>query len=217
MTIPVGRLITFEGVDGSGKTTQLSLLREHLIQRGILVVTTREPGGTTLGEKLRDILLRGEFECSPETEMLMLFAARSHNIDTVIRPAMDAGQWVLCDRFTDATFAYQGGGRQMGLKDIEILQTLVQGDFRPNKTFLLDLPVEEGILRLTRRGEVRDRIEQQDFAFKQRVREAYLERHRQCRSRIAIVDASAPIDEVHKAIIIKVMDMLGSSESKHCD
>jgi dTMP kinase len=144
-----------------------------------------------------------------------MFAARSQHVTNVIKPRLSNGQWVLSDRFTDATFAYQGGGRQMGIKDIEVLQTLVQGDFRPDKTILLDLPVEQGILRLTRRGETRDRIEQQDLAFKQRVREAYLERHHQCPSRIALVDASAPIHEVHKAITIEIENMVSSSGNRN--
>ena len=136
MTILSGRLITLEGVDGSGKTTQLTLLREHLIRRGKSVVTTREPGGTTFGEKLRHILLQGQFECSPETEMLMLFAARSHNLATVIRPAIEAGQWVLCDRFTDATFAYQGGGGKLRFEAIQNVEMLIHPDIQPDLTIL---------------------------------------------------------------------------------
>ena len=202
--------ITLEGGDGSGKTTQIELLANYLNERGIDVHITREPGGTRLGEALREIILHNVDPINDKVELLLLFAARSQHITNVIKPRLSNGQWVLSDRFTDATFAYQGGGRQMRIKDIEVLQTLVQGDFRPDKTILLDLPVEQGIRRLTRRGKIRDRIEQQDLAFKQRVREAYLERYRQCGSRITLVDAAAPIPEVHKAITIEIEDMLSS-------
>ena len=212
-----GHFITLEGGDGSGKTTQIELLANYLNERGIDVHITREPGGTRLGEALRELILHNVDPINDKVELLLMFAARSQHVTNVIKPRLSNGQWVLSDRFTDATFAYQGGGRQMGIKDIEVLQTLVQGDFRPDKTILLDLPVEQGILRLTRRGETRDRIEQQDLAFKQRVREAYLERYRQCRSRVTLVDASAPIDEVHKAITIEIEGLLNSSGINNCD
>ena len=205
-----GQFITLEGGDGSGKTTQIELLADFLSAKGIDVYITREPGGTRLGEALREIILHNADPINDKVELLLLFAARSQHVTKVIKPRLTNGQWVLSDRFTDATFAYQGGGRQMKIKDIEVLETLVQGDFRPDKTILLDLPVEQGINRLTRRGEARDRIEQQDLAFKRRVREAYLERYHRCRSRIALVDASAPILEVHKAIAVSIKTMLRS-------
>ena len=202
--------ITLEGGDGSGKTTQIELLANYLNERGIDVHITREPGGTRLGEALRKIILHNADPIDDKVELLLMFAARSQHVTNVIKPRLSNGQWVLSDRFTDATYAYQGGGRQMGIKDIAALQNFVQGDFRPDKTILLDLPVEQGIRRLTSRGKIRDRIEQQDLAFKQRVREAYLERYRQCGSRITLVDAAAPIPEVHKAITIEIEDMLSS-------
>ena len=205
-----GHFITLEGGDGSGKTTQIELLSDFLGTRGIDVHITREPGGTRLGEALRKIILHNADPIDDKVELLLMFAARSQHVTNVIKPRLSNGQWVLSDRFTDATYAYQGGGRQMGIKDIAALQNFVQGDFRPDKTILLDLPVEQGIRRLTRRGKTRDRIEQQDLAFKQRVREAYLERYRQCGSRITLVDAAAPISEVHKAITIEIEDMLSS-------
>ena len=205
-----GHFITLEGGDGSGKTTQIELLSDFLGTRGIDVHITREPGGTRLGEALRKIILHNADPIDDKVELLLMFAARSQHVTNVIKPRLSNGQWVLSDRFTDATYAYQGGGRQMGIKDIAALQNFVQGDFRPDKTILLDLPVEQGIRRLTRRGKIRDRIEQQDLAFKKRVREAYLERYRQCGSRITLVDAAAPIPEVHKAITIEIEDMLSS-------
>tara|TARA_Y100000588_G_C14155362_1_gene882372 strand:- start:624 stop:1289 length:666 start_codon:yes stop_codon:yes gene_type:complete len=205
-----GRFITLEGGDGSGKSTQITLLSDFLATRGIDVHVTREPGGTRLGEALREIILHNADPIDDKVELLLLFAARSQHVTNVIKPRLSNGQWVLSDRFTDATFAYQGGGRRMEAKDIEVLQNLVQGDFRPDKTILLDLPVEQGIRRLTHRAEAVDRIEEQDLAFKQRVREAYMERHRQCGSRIALVDATAPIHEVHEAIKNEIKDLLNS-------
>ena len=210
-----GHFITLEGGDGSGKTTQIELLSDYLRGRGIDASTTREPGGTRLGEALRDIILHSSDPIDDKVELLLMFAARSQHITEVIKPRLASGQWVLSDRFTDATFAYQGGGRQVAIKDIEGLQIFVQGDFTSDKTILLDLPVEQGILRLTRRGEAHDRIEQQDLAFKRRVREAYLERYRQCRSRIALVDASGTIAQVHQAIRTEVENMMSPSEQEN--
>jgi len=210
-----GHFITLEGGDGSGKTTQIELLSDYLRGRGIDAYMTREPGGTRLGEALRDIILHSSDPMDDKVELLLMFAARSQHITEVIKPRLASGQWVLSDRFTDATFAYQGGGRQVAIKDIEGLQIFVQGDFTSDKTILLDLPVEQGILRLTRRGEAHDRIEQQDLAFKRRVREAYLERYRQCRSRIALVDASGTIAQVHQAIRTEVENMMSPSEQEN--
>ena len=210
-----GHFITLEGGDGSGKSTQIELLSDYLRGRGIDAYMTREPGGTRLGEALRDIILHSSDPIDDKVELLLMFAARSQHITEVIKPRLASGQWVLSDRFTDATFAYQGGGRQVAIKDIEGLQIFVQGDFTSDKTILLDLPVEQGILRLTRRGEAHDRIEQQDLAFKRRVREAYLERYRQCRSRIALVDASGTIAQVHQAIRTEVENMMSPSEQEN--
>ena len=210
-----GHFITLEGGDGSGKTTQIELLSDYLRGRGIDAYITREPGGTRLGEALRDIILHSSDPIDDKVELLLMFAARSQHITEVIKPRLASGQWVLSDRFTDATFAYQGGGRQVAIKDIEGLQIFVQGAFTSDKTILLDLPVEQGILRLTRRGEAHDRIEQQDLAFKRRVREAYLERYRQCRSRIALVDASGTIAQVHQAIRTEVENMMSPSEQEN--
>jgi dTMP kinase len=210
-----GHFITLEGGDGSGKTTQIELLSDYLRGRGIDAYITREPGGTRLGEALRDIILHSSDPIDDKVELLLMFAARLQHITEVIKPRLASGQWVLSDRFTDATFAYQGGGRQVAIKDIEGLQIFVQGDFTSDKTILLDLPVEQGILRLTRRGEAHDRIEQQDLAFKRRVREAYLERYRQCRSRIALVDASGTIAQVHQAIRTEVENMMSPSEQEN--
>jgi dTMP kinase len=200
MAVPKGCLITLEGSDGSGKTTHLNLLETRLNDRGISVITTREPGGTQLGEALRDLLLQGEFECNAETETLILFAARAHNLDTVIRPAIELGKWVICDRFTDATFAYQGGGGGLDFQRISQLEMFVQQGIQPDLTLLLDLPIDQGLARTVQRGGYLDRFEKQDIAFKERVRQAYLTRQSNHPARIRLIDASETVDRVHKSI-----------------
>ena len=191
-----GRLITLEGGDGVGKTTHIELLEAYLTEQGQSVLTTREPGGTALGEALRKVLLRDGLECGAETEMMVLFAARTQHLHAVLLPAIARGQWVLCDRFTDATFAYQGGGRGILFERIERLETFVQNDFHPDLTLLLNLPVEEGLARVTGRGGGVDRFEKQDLAFKERIRRSYLRRQRDYPSRIQCVDASGSVDEI---------------------
>ena len=151
----IGKLISLEGVDGAGKTTHLAYLCDYLVKRQVTVLTTREPGGTHVGEQLRSILLDAAEPIAPLTELLMMFAARAEHIQKVIRPALLAGTWVLCDRFTDATYAYQGGGRGIDSQNIEVLEHMTQGSLRPDLTFLLDLPVEVGLRR--RRGLDRSR------------------------------------------------------------
>ena len=195
-----GRLITLEGGDGVGKTTHIELLEAYLTEQGQSVLTTREPGGTALGEALRKVLLRDELECGAETEMMVLFAARTQHLHAVLLPAIAKGRWVLCDRFTDATFAYQGGGRGIPFERIERLETFVQGDFQPDLTLLLDLPVEEGLARVTERGGRVDRFEKQGLAFKERVRRSYLQRQRDYPGRIQCVNASGSVDEIQMAL-----------------
>ena len=195
-----GRLITLEGGDGTGKTTHLAFLEGYLRDKGISTVTTREPGGTGLSEALRDLLLQGQHECSAETEMLILFAARTHNLSNIIRPAISAGKWVICDRFTDATFAYQGGGGGLSFERIKQLENFVHKDIQPDLTILLDLPVEKGLARTAKRGAGLDRFEKQDLPFKQRVREAYLTRQANEPCRIRLVDASGSIEAVQEDI-----------------
>ena len=184
MNIQRGRLITLEGGDGVGKTTHIELLESYLTEQGVSVLTTREPGGTALGEILRNVLLRDGLECDAETEMMVLFAARAQHLHAVLRPAIARGEWVLCDRFTDATFAYQGGGRGISFERIARLETFVQEDFEPDLTLLLDLPIEVGLTRATQRGGHADRFEKQDLAFKERIRQSYLQRQRDNPERI---------------------------------
>lgn len=195
-----GYFITLEGIEGVGKTTNLNYVREHLESRGLEVVVTREPGGTPLGEEIRELLLTPRNEpVSDMTELLMMFAARAQHLFAVIEPALARGAWVLCDRFTDATFAYQGGGRQLASEPIVLLEQLVQKTRRPNLTLLLDLPVEQGLARAHARGKP-DRFEAERVEFFQRVRDAYLERAVQEPSRIAIIDAAPPLEQVQRQI-----------------
>jgi len=195
-----GRFVTIEGIEGAGKSTQMNAAREFLEAHGLEIVTTREPGGTHLAERIRDLLLDpDDRDMAADTELLLVFAARSEHLDKVIRPALARGAWVLCDRFTDATFAYQGAGRGVGDARISALEDWVQGSLRPDVTLVLDLPVAAGFARIAERGR-RDRFEREDHAFFERIREAYLERARRSPQRYRIIDATRPADEVAAAV-----------------
>ena len=195
-----GIFITIEGGEGVGKSTNIDAVKSFLGDKGVAFIRTREPGGTLLAEKLRALLLEehGE-EFDSTAELLLMFAARAQHLNTLIRPALDRGTWVLCDRFTDATYAYQGGGRQLDNKLIAQLETLVQRDLRPDLTIILDLDPEAGIERARLRGEL-DRFEQEQLAFFQRVRASYLEIAENEPWRCAVVDASRPVEEVRAAV-----------------
>ena len=197
-----GRFVTFEGLDGAGKTTQVRVVAEILGERGLDVAITREPGGTRLGERLRDILL-GDEPIVPDAELLLLFAARAEHIATRIRPALRRGAWVLCDRFTDASYAYQGGGRGIAGERISVLESWVQGELRPDLTIFLDLPVETSLARIAGGlfRETRDRFEREHVAFFERVREAYLERCRRRPDRYLLVDAGLDAPDVTRTIL----------------
>jgi dTMP kinase len=178
-----GRFITIEGGEGAGKSTMMGRVMNWIEIAGHRVIGTREPGGTDLAEKLREILLdRNNISLSGRAELLLLFAARSQHLDQLIRPALARGDWVLCDRFTDATWAYQGGGRGLPRDEIEALETLVHGDLQPGLTLLLDLPVEQGLKRAAERGQA-DRFEQESRDFFEHVRKA----HRKCWNLIAVL------------------------------
>ncbi len=195
-----GRFITVEGTEGVGKSTNIDFLCALLADHGIEVVLTREPGGTPLAEELRNLLLQPREETvSSDAELLLMFAARSQHIANVIKPALERGAWVISDRFTDATFAYQGGGRGVDVKQIELLETLVQKGLQPDLTLLLDLDVEVGLKRASARS-APDRFEQEKVAFFERVRGAYLKRAENDPSRFAIVDASLGLSEVQAQI-----------------
>ena len=196
-----GRFITFEGIEGVGKTTQVARFAAQLTARGVGHVVTREPGGTPLAEKIRELVLSPRQEGLPATaELLLMFAARSVHLENHIEPSLQAGRWVLCDRFTDATYAYQGAGRGLGLAAIAQLEALVQGTRRPDLTVLLDLPVNVGLERARRRsiaaGAEQDRFERERAEFFERVRAGYLERAAAQSERIVVIDATRDIDSV---------------------
>lgn len=190
-----GKFITIEGTEGVGKTTNIEFIKHWLNENNIEFIATREPGGTPLAEQLRGLLLQPRDEAVDETaELLMVFAARAQHLNQVIIPALEQGKWVLCDRFTDATYAYQGGGRQMNTETINNLENLVQRALRPDAVLLLDIPVEQGLERARGRGEL-DRFEQEDIAFFERVRNAYLQRAKN-NDDYHVLDASQPLEQV---------------------
>lgn len=188
-----GRFITVEGGEGAGKSTMIHRVRQWLVDHGHKVITTREPGGTELAEKIRDIVLGAEHTAlCPTAELLLVFASRAQHLHELIRPALASGATVLCDRFTDASWAYQGGGRGLSADLIATLENAVHGDLQPDLTILLDLPAAAGLRRISNRGEP-DRIEQESLAFFERVRQAYLARATAMPGRFAVIDAS--VDE----------------------
>jgi dTMP kinase len=195
-----GRFITLEGGEGVGKTTNLAFVRDYFAARGLPLCQTREPGGTPLAEEIRSLLLTPRAEVmAPDAELLLVFAARAQHLATVIQPALLRGEWVLCDRFTDATYAYQGGGRGLDVKTIAALETLVQGELRPGLTLLLDVPVEIGMARAAARGE-KDRFEREQGDFFERVRAAYLARAQARPQQFRIIDAGRSLGEVQEQI-----------------
>ena len=193
-----GCFITLEGGEGMGKTTNLVFIRDFLVSLGKQVIVTREPGGTPLGERIRDLFLTGG-EIAPETELLLVIAARAQHLRDVIEPALASGAWVVCDRFTDASYAYQGGGRHVDSVFILNLEKMVQKGRKPDLTLLFDAPPEIGIARAKNRG-VSDRMEAESLAFHLRVRNAYLLLAGLFPDRIRLVDASLPLENVQKAI-----------------
>ena len=223
---PRGRFLSIEGVDGAGKSTQLPRIESWLRGRGVRTLATREPGGTPLGESLRAVLLDPRFTgMSPVAELLVMFAARAEHLAKVISPAIQEGVWVLCERFTDATFAYQGGGRDVDPARIGSLEETVQGDVRPDLVLVLDLPVETGLTRAARRrlatvlaadgrgetgfaGGSADRFERENVEFFRRVREAYLGRAREQPERYAVIDASADEAAVTERMIRAIEERL---------
>ena len=196
-----GHFITLEGGEGVGKSTNLAFVAGMLSTAGKTVVTTRDPGGTALGERLRDVLLdQRNMGMSADAELLLMFAARAQHLAEVIRPALARGDWVVCDRFTDATYAYQGGGRGVPAARIAVLESWVQDELRPDLTLLLDAPVDVGRARLERRGGEPDRFEREQRAFFERVRAAYLDQAQREPQRYRVVDAARPLDEVQTTL-----------------
>lgn len=193
-----GRFITLEGVDGAGKSTHLSWLVNYLRARGRTVVQTREPGGTPLGEKLRELLLHEPMHL--ETEALLMFAARREHLERVIRPAIARGDWVVCDRFTDASFAYQGGGRGLSLAKLTQLENWVQEGLQPDLTLLFDLPIDIAAQRMAGAARQLDRFEQEKADFHERVRAAYLARAAAMPGRVRIIDSRQSREDIQKQL-----------------
>jgi dTMP kinase len=213
-----GRFITLEGIEGAGKSTIARFVRDWLQERGIRVCLTREPGGTPLAERVRQLVLDRQGEpITPVTETLLMFAARGLHLENLIRPTLARGEWVVCDRFTDATRAYQGAGRGVSITWIEELAKAVQGGLQPDCTLLLDLPVEVGLQRVKLRSGAApaDRFEEEPARFFERVRAAYLELARAEPQRVAVIDASRPVEAVQQDVARLLSGLIpGAAEDK---
>ena len=202
-----GKFITIDGVEGAGKSTQIKFICDYLEAKGINVVLTREPGGTDLGEKIRELLLSTTTKSMhSDSELLLMFAARNEHIHHKIIPALEKGDWVLSDRFTDASYAYQGGGRGLDIERIEYLEHWVLKGFTPDMTLLLDIPVDLGMSRVESRGE-KDRIELEELDFFERVRQAYIDRSDKYPQRIKLIDSSKSREHT-SAQIEKILEIL---------
>jgi dTMP kinase len=196
-----GKFITIEGVEGVGKSTQIESIQQFLRDRNISFDLSREPGGTFYAEKIRQVLLEiNDENLDPTAELLLIFAARAQHLSNRIIPALDSGQWVLCDRFTDATYAYQGGGRELGSSKVEQLEILVQGALRPDLTIILDLDPEIGLERARDRADL-DRFEREELEFFKRVRGVYLQRAQEFPQRYLVIDAAGSIDSVRDKLL----------------
>ena len=193
-----GKFITFEGIDGAGKSSHIASVSELIRGRGFTVVSTREPGGTPLGEKLRELLLQEPMHL--ETEAMLMFAARREHLAEVIEPALARGDWVVCDRFSDATYAYQGGGRGLGKQKFAELEQWVHGHLQPDLTFLFDLPPSVAGERIAAQGRDLDKFEQERADFHVRVRQAYLERAAEAPQRIRVINADQPLGIIKKQV-----------------
>lgn len=195
-----GKFITIEGGEGVGKTTNIQYIQTLLAERGIKTLVTREPGGTPLAEEIREVLIANREErVVSETELLLMFAARAQHLNELILPNIEQGIWVISDRFTDATYAYQSGGRGVPAEKVALLETFVQGDFRPDLTLLLDAPIEVGMQRARDRGKL-DRFEEEQVEFFEKVRDNYLNRAKQAPERFKIVNAAQELAGVQAAI-----------------
>ena len=195
-----GRFITIEGIEGVGKTTNIEWIKQCLSERGIPHLHTREPGGTALAEQIRELLLTPrEEKMADMTELLLVFAARAQHLEQLVKPALGAGTWVICDRFTDATYAYQGGGRGLDMQAIATLETLVQGQLRPDLTLILDIDPATGLARARQRS-APDRFEQEAISFFSKVRDTYLARARRTPDTYMVVDAGQSLPDVQADI-----------------
>ncbi len=198
-----GKFINIDGIEGAGKSTQIKRLEETLIKKGIHTIKTREPGGSLAGNKIRALLLDNNTCIHPDTELLLIFAARNEHIQQKILPALNGGSWVLSDRFTDATYAYQGGGRGISNARIRILENWTQQGLTPDLSFFLDMPPKLALTRIKDRSN-KDRIESEDLVFFERVRTAYLARAKSLSDKIIIIDAMANIEQITRQIIAHI-------------
>jgi dTMP kinase len=206
MSTALGRFIVLEGGEGGGKSTQARRLRDHLVAQGRDVLLTREPGGSPLAEAIRSVVLGSWDEgVDPITELLLIFAARAAHLNATIRPALAAGRDVICDRFVDASYAYQGAGRGLGSAPVAALDALVLGELKPDRVLVLDVAPETGLQRIAGRGD-NNRFDAESRAFMARVRAAYLERATRAPERYRVIDAARPIDEVTSALIAALED-----------
>lgn len=207
-----GKFISLEGIEGAGKSTQLVFIADYLRDKGIEVLVTREPGGTELGEQIRDLLLTPRTEkMVDDAELLLMFAARVQHIQQKILPALNSGQWVVSDRFVDATFAYQGGGRQISHDRIETLARWSLQDLTTDLTFLFDLPVDVGLQRVGSRGHAKDRIELEKRSFFDKVRNCYLQVARAEPGRVKIIDAAQPVDHIQQQLQKHIDQLLAAN------
>lgn len=206
-----GKFITIEGSEGAGKSTNIQYIQDYLQAKDIDFIATREPGGTPIAEKIRELLLdKKNTSLCEDAELLLMFAARSQHLNELIIPALDAGKWVLSDRFTDATYAYQGGGRGLAKNKIAQLEQWVQGDLRPDATILLDIPVELGMERVRNRG-VTDRFEEEQMSFFKCIRDTYLQLAKDNPQRFHIINTEPAIDEVYQQLKL-VLDQLTQND-----
>lgn len=204
-----GRFLTLEGIEGVGKSSHVAGLRAALERAGYAVDVTREPGGTQVADRIRELVLApgDELPCA-DAELLMIFAARAEHLAKRVRPSLEAGRWVLCDRFTDATYAYQGGGHRVSAQRIGTIESWVQGELQPDRTLLLDAPVDTALERARGRGGESDRFEAESRAFFERARDAYLERARAAPERFRIIDATGPVEQVHQRLLAALADFI---------
>lgn len=210
-----GQFITLEGTEGAGKSTNLAFIQAWLNEQGVEHIVTREPGGTEIGEAIRGVLLNKDFTAmQDETELLLMFAARAQHLKEKILPALEQGKWVISDRFTDATYAYQGAARGMDFERIGQIEEWVQQGFHPHTTFIFDLPVEVGMARVAARGGETDRFEQEKQAFFEKVRNAYLTRAQAAQGRYCILDASQSLETVQAEIVARLTELLQLAPAK---
>ena len=203
-----GLFITLEGIEGAGKSTVVDFIEDFLTKEGHDVIKTREPGGTVIGEQIREILLKNEnYTLTYDTELLLVFSARAQHIQEVILPALSSGKTILCDRFTDASYAYQGGGRGIDASRISLLEKWVQGDLRPNLTLLFDLDVSIGMQRTKKRSDA-DRFEQEEINFFEKIRNTYLERAKNEPQRFRIINSALSLENVKEQIATILKDFL---------